>query len=160
MKVLMLNTLDGMRRRGLGRLANHPTLLGDYNTAVNDPLQDAMRRLRLAANREGVPIADFDRLEAQYNTLSSRVVQHGEALEALANQSQLPGWLAMSEQLERDVDAFVTEVNAVLGYEQANRPLKLGLLTVGATVFVGGVVWGVWAYTQKKGPWKRRSRRR
>jgi hypothetical protein len=159
MKVMMLNTLDGVRRGGLGRLQQHVSLANTFSTATTTPLNEAFRRLRTAASREGVPITDMDRLSRQRDELDRKIVELLVQLEALQSQNQLAGWLAQSAGLESEIDAYVAEVDAVIGYEQINRPLKLGLLTLGATAAVGGIVWAVWGYTQKKGPWRRRRKR-
>jgi hypothetical protein len=155
---MMLNTLDGLRGRGLGRLAQHSSLANDFSTAMS-PLFAARVRVTEAAAQSAIPIADHARLLGEWDRLDRRRAALLTELEALQSQDQLAAWLTQSEALERDVDAYVAEVDAVIGYEQMNRPLKLGLLTVGATVALGGVVWAVWGYMQKKGPWRRRRKR-
>jgi hypothetical protein len=156
MKVMMLNTLDGLR--GLGRLAQHGSLANTFSAAVS-PLFTARQRVNDAAANAAIPIADRDRLLMLWDQLDRKRAELLVQLEALQSQDQLAGWLAQSAGLESEIDAYVAEVDAVIGYEQINRPLKLGLLTLGATAAVGGIVWAVWGYTQKKGPWRRRRKR-
>lgn len=148
MKVLMINSLDGLRGRrprSLGQISatEEASILRVFETAV-EPMVGAHERLQAYAARGKLSIDDADRLENLYRSLQDRVSAHATALHANTHTvEQAAAWSMTAERLAGEAEAYAAEVRSVIGLAASLQPWKLAAAIAGSVVVLGGVAYYV-----------------
>jgi len=55
-----------------------------------------------------------------------------------SDETEYAAWVDRADRALTQAEEVIAEIDAVIGYEKDNRWLKLGLVTAGAVVLLGG----------------------
>lgn len=105
-------------------------------TEGTELLTEARRRLRRAAEQAAIPWSDYTSLDGRASRAMDTLISLRESVPS--DETEYAAWVDRADRALTQAEEVIAEIDAVIGYEKDNRWLKLGLVTAGAVVLLGG----------------------